>query len=286
MAKIGAHVSAAGSIDLAFDRAEAIGAECFQIFISPPQMWVHSKHDEDEVKRFLEKKESSGIGPNFIHGAYLINLATTSEVNLQKAVDWLVFSLEKAAQLQIAGTIFHLGSHKGVGFDKYEEQIIKAIKDVLNKTPRTSSLFLENSAGAGGCVGATFNELGRLIKGVGDERVKVCLDTQHAFAMGYDVKSLLGLKDMLVELEEEIGLNNLAVIHLNDSKTEYRSTRDRHENIGEGFIGREAFENIVNNERLRDIPLVLEVPGFAGNGPDKENVDLVKSLIIRDSSVV
>lgn len=277
--KIGGHVSASVSLDLAFDRAEKIGAQCFQIFISPPQMWAQVKHDQEEIENFRAKLEKLMIGPNFIHGAYLINLATTSQVNLEKAIDWLVYSLETADSLGMAGTIFHLGSHKGVGFDIYENQITQSLITILERSPKSTKLFLENSAGAGGCIGAHFSELGKLIKNVSSSRLKVCLDTQHAFVMGYDVKTLIGLKDMINEFDEEIGMENLEVIHLNDSKMEYRSNRDRHENIGEGFIGLEGIGNIINSKEFKNLPMILEVPGFSNTGPDKENIDLVRSLI-------
>jgi deoxyribonuclease IV len=276
--QIGAHVSAAVSLELAFERATHIGAECFQIFISPPQQWLQSKHDTEEIERFKTKASETQIGPNFVHGTYLVNFGTQNPEHLQKSIDWLIYALQISEKLGIQGVIFHTGSHKGNGFDSILPQVRDAIKKVLSNSPKNPQLILETSAGGGGSIGRNFNELGQLLKAVGDKRLKICLDTQHVFASGYDVKSALGLKDVLIELKEEVGLENLVAIHANDSKTEYKSNRDRHENIGDGLIGTEGFELLINHPDLKNVPFILEVPGFAGNGPDEENIKTLKSL--------
>lgn len=279
MPKIGAHVSAAVSLELSFDRAQKIGAECTQIFISPPQQWFQTKHDDEELERYRRKTKETGIKPNFIHGTYLINLGTKNPEHLQKSVDWLMYALHTAAKMGSDGVIFHLGSHKGVGFEKALPQIAKALRVILNPEEKTPYLILENSAGAGGSIGSKFSELGRILKEVGSDRLKVCLDTCHAYAAGYDIKSPIGLKSALEEFEEEAGLENLVAIHANDAKFDLGSGKDRHENIGEGFIGREGFENIINHPKFADLPFILEVPGYAGTGPDDENIQNLKSLI-------
>src|SRR3989344_1847709 len=298
MPKVGGHVSSAISLNLAFERAQKIGADCFQFFISPPQQWLQTEHSEDEISKFRQLEESTGIRPNFIHGTYLINLGTEKPEHLQKSIYWLIYGINMASKLGSQGIIFHIGSHKGKGFDTVIDQVVDSIKKVLDGSSRfanahsnnkyTSSsneveklpyLILETSAGGGGTIGRDFNELGKILNQVQDDRLKVCLDTQHVFAAGYDVKNLIGLNDVLEEFDEEIGLSNLAVIHANDSKTEIKSYRDRHENIGEGIIGLEGFTNLINNPQLQNVPFILEVPGFTGTGPDLENVKLLKSLI-------
>lgn len=279
MPKIGAHVSAAVSLELSFERAKHIGAECMQIFISPPQQWFQTKHDSEEIGRFVKAQAESGIGPNFIHGTYLINLGTQNPEHLQRSIDWLIYAMGVACKLGVRGVIFHTGSHKGAGFEQSLKQVSDSLKKILKQTHDDSvQLILETSAGAGGSIGGTFQELGKILREVQDDRLKICIDTQHIFAAGYDVKSALGLKDVLEEFDKEIGLENLAAIHANDSKVEYKSGRDRHENIGEGFIGVEGFSNILNNLKLKDVPFLLEVPGFSGNGPDSENVRALKTL--------
>lgn len=277
MPKIGAHVSAAVSLDLSLDRAKEIGAEVTQIFISPPQQWAQTNHPEDEIEQYVKKSRELGLTENFIHGTYLMNLATQDPQHLQKSKDWLIYSLNMAEKLNIKGVIFHPGSHKGNGFEGALDQMVESIKEILEKSPEKPFLILENCAGSGGVIG-NFSELGQIIKRVGDKRVKVCLDTQHAFAYGYNLSHGEGLERLIEDFDEEIGLENLAVIHANDSKMECGTLRDRHENIGEGFIGRAGFENIINHPKLSEVPFILEVPGFSGNGPDKENVELLKSL--------
>lgn len=278
MSKIGAHVSAAVSLETSFEKAQLIGAESTQIFISPPQQWMHTKHEEEEILRYNQTREKTGIGPNFIHGTYLINLGASDPMHLKKSVDWLIYALKMAEKLDVQGVIFHLGSHKGAGFEKVLPQIVENLKNVLSQSPKSPNLILENSAGAGGNIGSKFTELGQILKQVQDDRLRICLDTQHAFAAGYDLRTPLTIDEVLTELDEEIDLKNLAAIHANDSKTEYKSGRDRHENIGEGFIGKEGFDTLINHPSLKSIPFILEVPGFSGNGPDEENISFLKKL--------
>lgn len=282
MVKIGAHVSAAVSLDLAFERAAKIGAECLQIFVSPPQQWAQTKHNSVEIAQFIAQQEKTGIGPNFIHGTYLINLGTQNKEHLEKSIEWLIYGMEMAGKLKMDGVIFHLGSHKGLGFEKIVDQVGESLRNVLRETKRQSvgetKLILETSAGAGGNIGGTFRELGAILKRVQDDRLKICLDTQHVFAAGYEISSPSGLKAALEEFDTEIGLQNLVVIHANDSKMEFKSGKDRHANIGDGFIGKEGFAGLINQPKLQNIPFILEVPGFGETGPDEENISILKSL--------
>ena len=281
---IGAHVSAAGSLEKSFAKALEIGANCTQIFISPPQQWAHSKHDEEEIKKYLEALKTSNIKPNFIHAAYLINLGAKDPEHLKKSVDWLIYAMNLAANMNIEGVIFHTGSHKGEGFDSVLDQIIESIKTIITSSKTTNQsntpyLIIENTAGAGGTIGKTCAEIGAILKGVNNPRLKICLDTQHIFAGGYDIRSTLGLEKLLTEFETHIGLDNLVVVHANDSKTEFNSGRDRHENIGEGTIGQFSFKHILNHPKLKHLPFILEVPGFENQGPDKQNINILNSLV-------
>lgn len=316
MPKVGGHVSAAVSLETAFIKSLEIGAECIQYFVSPPRQWAKTKHDDAEIQRFLTAQRESGVGPNFIHGTYLVNLGTDNPEHLEKSIDWLIWAMEMAEKLGSRGVIFHPGSFGKRSFEEVFPQIVSALKKILDHTagkgggvessqtrtadfdpaeldtesrtgfeiPHRQSpgmepyLILENSAGAGGNIGGNFHQFGQILKAVNAPRLKVCLDTQHSFASGYDLRTELTLKDVLAEFDQEIGLGYLVAIHCNDSKTEYKSNRDRHENIGEGLIGKDAFENMLNAPELKDVPFLLEVPGFADNGPDKENVNLLKSL--------
>lgn len=277
MQKIGAHVSSAGGLENSFDNAIKIGANATQIFISPPQMWLQKKYTDEQIAKYSTKQKETGIGPNVIHGAYLINLATDNPVNLEKAISWLIYSQNTAEKLGITGTIFHIGSSKEMDRQEALNQVIKAVSTIMQQTGNVN-LILETAAGAGNTIGDEFFELGQIIKSVQDERVKVCLDTQHVYASGYDLATAEGLERAVEEFEKEIGLDKLVVIHANDSKMPLNSHRDRHENIGEGLIGKEGFARIINHPAFKEIPFILEVPGFANEGPDIQNIELLRSL--------
>ena len=276
MSKIGAHVSAAVSLELAFTKAQDIGAECIQFFASPPQQWAFTHHDQAEIERFRDQARNTGIGPNFIHGTYLVNLGTEKPEHLQKSIQWLKYGMGMAEKLGIEGVIFHTGSHKGKGFDEVLPQVVDALKQVLNYVDGSAKLILETSAGGGGSIGRNFEELGKILKAVQNDRVRVCIDVAHTFAAGYDWRN--HIDDILEEFDREVGLDKLAAFHANDSKMDFESYKDRHANIGEGFLGEGAFNQLLNHPKLKDKPFLLEVPGFDDNGPDKENIDILKKL--------
>jgi deoxyribonuclease IV len=276
--RVGAHVSTSGGLDKAIDRAQAMGAETIQIFGGPPQTWRRRTYPDEETAAFREKAKAADVGPVFLHAIYLISLVADDPVFIEKGQGALIADLELCARIGAKGSIVHAGSHKGAGFDAVLERVAEAVKRVLAATPRDSWLILENSAGMGGSVGAHFRELGTIIREVGDERVKVCLDTQHAFAMGYDLTSEDGLKETVDEFKREIGLDRLVACHANDSKIALGGVRDRHENIGEGYIGRDGFRRVMSHPAFANIPFILEVPGFGDHGPDKENLDILKDI--------
>jgi len=276
--KIGAHMSTAGGLHHSLDRAQAIGAEALQIFCSPPQSWAFKPLAEDEVISFLEKSEDTCIGPCFLHGIYLVNLGSPNNDNQERSMTALINYMQCANQIGAQGVIFHSGSHKGAGFDAVFPQTVDRLKRVLDESPAKTQLIIENCAGMGNQIGSTFNEIGRLITALDDARVKVCLDTQHSFAAGYDLSTEETLIECLSEFESEIGLDQLVVVHANDSKRPFKSGVDRHENIGEGPIGLDGFRVIMAHPSFQEIPFVLEVPGFDGKGPDKENVDRLKEI--------
>jgi deoxyribonuclease-4 len=280
--KIGAHVSTAGGLHTGFERATAIGAECMQIFESAPQQWGTAKIDDDGVKLFRDTMESSGIGPVFIHGKYLMNLASADAKIFKTSASTLRSSLNIAGRIGAVGVVFHTGSHMGMGLEAVFEQICEAATRVLSETPEDTWMIFENSAGQGGTIGSKFSDLGQILRRIDNPRAKVCIDTCHAFASGYDLSSDEGVAGVMEELEREIGAKNVAAVHCNDSKTALGAGRDLHENIGEGKIGRVGFQALMSHPALRDVPFLLEVPGYkiggAGKGPDKPNVDLLKEL--------
>jgi len=276
--KVGAHVGSSGGLSTAFERAGLIGAETIQIFGAPPQQWRRRKIRPEECETFRADAKRTGIEPIFIHGTYLINLATESPEQLEKSAEALTGDLELASAIGAKGVIFHVGSHKGAGFKKVLPQIAKTLKKVLKTTPDDVWIILENSAGQGGSVGSKFEELGAIIKGVDGARMKVCLDTEHAFAAGYNLADKKGLDEAMRELDATAGLDRLVAVHANDSKIPLGGGVDRHDNIGDGHIGKKGFEVIMAHPAFRDVPFLLEVPGVEKQGPDKPNVDVLKAI--------
>ncbi len=278
--KIGAHVSSSGGIDKAIDRAEDIQAEAVQLFITPPQGWAKTNHSDESIGSFRSKAEVANIGPVFFHGIYLINLATDNKTNLEKSIDSLVYYMNFAKRLGAQGVIFHTGSHKGAGLDAVFDQIVDSFNKVLDKSPSEGvSLCIENNAGHGNQIGSNFDELGEIISAVGDDRLNVCLDTCHLLASGYDIRDKKSLDKVMLQFDEKIGIQRLVAVHANDAKSDLGSNLDRHENIGDGFIGMDGWETIVSHESFREVPFFLEVPGIKGRtGPDLENVLRLKTI--------
>ena len=275
---IGAHVSTAGGISKAVARGVEIGCEALQIFGSSPQGWAFKPIPGTEIESFRQQASESSIGSVFLHAIYLINLGTPNTANLEKGIDSLVNYMRLAADIGADGVIVHPGSHGGKGYDAAFPQAVDAINRVLEQSPEGPLLTLENMAGMGQHIGAKFEELGRILNEVGSPRVGICLDTQHSFAAGYDLTSETGINAMIEEFDREIGLKNLVAVHANDSKRPLGSGVDRHDNIGEGFIGVDGFETIMGNPAFHQIPFFLEVPGAEGKGPDTQNVEILKDI--------
>ena len=276
--RIGAHVSTEGGLEKAVERAQAMGAETIQIFGAAPQSWRKKEYAAEEAEAFQKKASEAHVQPVFIHGVYLVNLATGDPAGLERSVDALTWSLDVCRQIGALGTIFHLGSHRGAGFKAVLSQVVSAVHRILDGSPGDTWLILENSAGMGASVGSRFSELGIIMREAASPRVKVCFDTQHAFAAGYDVATARGLESTLAEFEKQVGLANLVAVHANDSKIRLGGGVDRHENIGEGLIGRGGFKVIMGDPAFREIPFLLEVPGFEKKGPDKENMDILHHI--------
>ena len=279
--KLGAHVSTAGGLDKAIDRGVEIGCETIQIFGSPPQGWAFKTVSEDMTKLFRGKAREADISPVFFHAIYLINLGNPNPSNVEKGIESLINYMKLSAEIGASGVIFHPGSHKGAGFEGILAQTVASIQQVLENSPEGPWLTLENMAGMGQHIGANFQELATIIKEVDSPRVKVCLDTQHCFAAGYDVSATEGVEKMIAQFDETVGLDRLVAIHANDSKPTLGAGLDRHENIGQGHIGIQGFEAILSHSAFSGLPFFLEVPGFEGGGPDKQNLDILKEVRAR-----
>lgn len=276
--RIGAHVSGSGGLDRAIDRALEIGAECVQLFPSSPQGWGFKAPDELAAAEFARKAFECGVGPNVFHGIYLVSLGADDPALVQRGKASLIKYMNAAEDMGVSGVIFHLNSHKGRGFDGVFGQVIEGIRDVLAQSPSDVQLILENSAGMGNHIGSKFAEIGAFVHELDDPRVQVCLDTQHSFAAGYDLRTPAGVDAVMDEFDRDIGVEHLAAVHCNDSKPGLGGTLDRHENIGEGQMGIGAFESVLAHPAFAGVPFYLEVPGYDGKGPDAQNVATMKSV--------
>ena len=275
--KLGAHVSTSGGLQKAIERATNIGAEAIQIFASSPRAWRFRHPDDETAEEFRRLSEQENESPCYIHGSYLVNIGGSSD-QIEKSIDSLVNNMQAAAKIGAEGVIFHGGSHKGKGFDNVFDQAVDTLQKVLELSPDNVWLCLENSAGMGAHIGSSFQEMGALISGVNHPNLKVCLDTEHLFAAGYNIASPRELKEVMKEFDAEIGLDKLVAVHANDSKVELGAGVDRHENIGDGHIGTDGFKCIMAEPSFKNVPFFLEVPGFDGEGPDKKNLDLLKEI--------
>jgi deoxyribonuclease-4 len=256
-----------------------MGAEAIQIQPTPPNYWGSPKLDDERIERFRAAADAAGHPPFYFHAVYLINLAGDDRTMRQRSESTLAGYLAAADTLGVDGVIFHTGSHKGAGFDRLLPQITEHLKRVMERAdPQRSRLLIENNAGMAGCVGARFEELRMMMDAVADPRIGVCFDTCHAFASGYDERTVEAATATLDEWERVVGLEKLEVVHCNDSQTGLGSNRDRHANIGTGEIGEEGFRALLHEPRLRDLPFILEVPGFEGKGPDAANLEILRRL--------
>jgi deoxyribonuclease-4 len=278
---IGAHVSTRGGIDKAVDNAVAIGAEVFQTHPTPAQTWAPLRLDAIRLATYKQKYAAAGLHGHYLHAVYLINLASPKPALLRQSIGSLVHYMELAAQLDAEGVVFHPGSHLGAGFDAMAPQMGRALHEVLERSPAPALLLIENSAGSGGCVGCSLEEVAQIVDAADAARVRVCFDTQHAFASGYDLRAAEGISRTLDDFERLIGFDRLALLHANDSRRELGSNVDRHANIGDGKIGEAAFGLLARDERLRRVPWILEVPGGANQGPDASSINRLRAAVGR-----
>jgi deoxyribonuclease IV len=264
---LGAHVSSAGGIYEAVGRATELGCRSLQVFPQSPRVWKPAVHPDENLARFRElAAEADQVA--VCHAPYLINLAGTDDLTVERSEAVLAQALQTARGMGALAVIVHLGSHLGSGFEAGLERAAPVLERVLELTGDGTWLLLENTAGAGGTMGRTVEELARVMERCGRHSwLGVCLDSAHLFASGVDVGDVAAVDAMLDELDETIGLSRLLALHINDSQTELGSNRDRHANVGEGLIG-ERLSAFLGRPRLQGLPAVLETIGHEGKGPD------------------
>ena len=277
--QIGAHVSISGSLDLAVDNAVERECNAFQIFTRNPRSWFAKDLDPDQVKKFKEKLQKSRIDrmATCAHMPYLPNLSSPDEDGYQKSIKSMTQEIERCHELGIPYLVTHLGSHKGSG----EENGIRRLVGALNKVAETNAdviILLENTAGQKNSVGSDFTQLEEIFsKCKPSKKFGICLDTCHAFVAGYDLRTKEDVTKVIKKFDDSIGLENLKILHLNDSKGELNSNRDRHDHIGLGAIGKEGLGEIVKIMNKNNIPIVLETP-IDDIRDDFENISKAKSL--------
>jgi deoxyribonuclease-4 len=277
----GAHVSTTGGIHTAIDRAEAIGADAVQIFTQSPRTWRPTNHDPANFERFKDRRAEVGIGGVVCHALYLVNLATPDEEIYEKSVTTLMNTVDVACAIEAEGVVFHVGSHLGAGFEAGLEHVAPALERALERCSDTTWLLIENSAGAGGTIGRSVDELAVLVDRLGRHpSLGICLDSCHLWVSGVDVTDRGALDACIDEVEDRIGLDRLKALHVNDAAAPLGSNRDRHANVGEGEIG-EQLGVFLAHPKLQGLPTILEVPGPDNHGPDANELKKLRDLHAR-----
>ena len=277
--QIGAHVSSSGGIDKTIDRAVEIGADSVQVFTQSPRAWRPTNHDPASFERFREKREEAGIGGVLCHAIYLVNLAAPDPLVYERSVATLRNTTEVASAIG-ADVVFHVGSHLGSGFEVGLERVVPALEQVLELTTDETWVLMENSAGAGGTIGRSIEELATIYDRMGHPHLGICLDSCHLWVSGVDVTDPDALEACLDELDSAVGLDRLRALHVNDAAAPFASNRDRHANILEGELG-EKLGVFLASPRLQGLPAVLETAGPENRGPDANEIRKTKDLHAR-----
>ncbi len=275
---IGAHVSAAGGVENALVRGEELGVQAIQMFGSSPRQWNVNIPSAETIQRWNKTKEKSSVREVFLHAPYLCNIAHPDEELRAKSVQALGDHLKIAHLLDTQGLIFHIGTGKGSNRQEVYRLIATGVHAMLDHVGGSTPLIIENSAGEGDKIGASIQEIGQIFDLISSPRVGVCIDTAHAFASGMiEEYTEAGLTKFFDEYDRVLGHKTLRALHVNDSKIPALGKKDRHENIGEGYIGIDGFRALAREKRVGSIAWLLEVPGFDNAGPDKRNVELLRS---------
>lgn len=275
---VGAHVSPAGGLHKAVARGEERGARAIQVFNQSPRMWRPTAYGEDDFAAFRAARDDSAVDAVLIHAVYLLNCASEDEQIRERSLTSLVQSLRVGQAIGADAVVLHPGSAKT---GEVEPAIARAGATIAEALARTECcpLHLEDTAGAGGTLGRSFDELAALLEAAGgDARLGVCLDSCHLLASGYDVRGAAGLTATLDECDRVVGLDRLGSLHLNDSRMPLGSNRDRHANLGEGELGRDGCAAFLSEPRFDGLPVVLETPGRDRRGPTAEDLELARAL--------
>ncbi len=275
MTKIGAHVSIAGGVFNAPLNAAERQCEAFQMFSRSPRGGKATLLTKEIVNEFLDNCQEKNISNYYIHTPYYINYASAKPRIYKGSIEVVRNELERGTKLKVKALMTHLGSSKDFGKAKSLKKVIQGIRETMKSYNGTTQFLLENSAGAGGTIGASFEELGEIIKALPKYNIGVCLDTCHAFVSGYDLRDKKSVNKTLKKFDKHIGLSKLILIHANDSKAEFGSNKDRHEHIGQGKIGIKGFIALMNHPALKNVDFILETPD---NNHSKADLKKLKKL--------
>jgi len=289
MPRLGAHMSVAGGLPRAVERAVAHGCDALQIFSKNASQWRGRPLPRGEIREFRMKAAAAGIAPVLSHGSYLINLATTLPGLRQQSIDAMGDEMDRAEALGLLGVVLHPGCYTAGNEADGLGLIADALLELLRARRRGKTMILlEQTAGQGTALGATFEQIASIIaKTNGHRRIGVCLDTCHLLAAGYDLCSLDGYESTFTQFDRLIGFDRLKAFHLNDSKKPIGSRVDRHAHIGEGFLGLEPFRRLVNDRRFHLLPMLLETPKTEINSRgqiavdplDERNLNTLRALV-------
>lgn len=272
----GAHVSAAGGISKAIDRIEEIGGDAVQVFTQSPRMWKPTEHSEEELERFRARRREARVEHVSCHALYLVNLASRDETVRENSLSALRATMAAAQGIGAEAVIFHVGSHLGYGFDEAVEVVASALRELLELTTDELWLCMENAAGAGGTIGRSVAELAALSDAVGGHpRLGLCLDSCHWWASGVDVSDRGALGAAIDDLDARMGLEQLRVLHVNDSKTPLGSNRDRHELVGKGLIG-DGLATFLGHPAFQSLPAIVET--WVDEGSETRDLDAMRDL--------
>ncbi|MEW6530885.1 MAG: deoxyribonuclease IV [Thermodesulfobacteriota bacterium] len=278
---LGAHMSISGGVDKSIDRGTELGCTAIQIFTKNATQWKARPLSEEETADFKRKRSRSGMLV-VAHDSYLINLGSPDPALWKKSVAAFLHEMERAEALELPYLVMHPGAHKDAGTQTGLRTVIKAFNSLLRSTLGFRvKILLENTAGQGTALGHTFEQLGTIMTGTIDpERFGVCIDTCHAFAAGYDLVSPSEYEVVWGELDRWVGLERVKLLHLNDCKKGLGERVDRHEHIGRGTLGLEPFRKIMNDERFRSVPKIIETPKEAdGKDMDPINLGILRSFV-------
>ena len=275
----GGHCS--GGIKGSLDKAVEMEADAMQLFAQSPRMWRFPDHAQEDLARFRERRAELGLASVLVHALYLVNLAAPDGEVYRKSVETMRSTMRAACAIEADGVVFHVGSHLGSGFEAGLERALPALRQVLEECSDTTWLLLENSAGAGGTIGRSLDEIAALVEALDlHPRLGICLDSCHLYVSGIDVTDRAVLEEALGELESRVGLERLRALHVNDAAAPLGSNRDRHANVLEGEIG-EGLGVFLSHPSLQGLPAVMEVPGPDKHGPDAGEVHKVRALHAR-----